>query len=216
MTYKNFIQNIINTRGQWNIPDGECYEIHHIIPRCMGGEPKRYSRKSMHKNLIWLLPDEHYQAHKLLALENPDNEKLIYAFYTMSHLYNNKGLYNVTNEEYALAKELQYKNGPWNKGMEMSNEFCYNISQAHLGLKYPNRKRIKLSEDHKDNISKSCKEVFDNNRLKYDGYAFSPEARKNISNAAKGKPKKKFTCPICNRIIGCKSNFDRHLAAHNK
>lgn len=78
----------------------------------MGGLPKRTKYNKHHENLIWLYPQEHYEAHKLLALENPDNKKLVYAFYTMSHLYNNEGLYNVTDEEYALAKELQYKNGP--------------------------------------------------------------------------------------------------------
>lgn len=98
----------------------------------------------------------------------------------------------------------------------MDDEFCNCVSQALQGIKFPNRKRINLSEDHKANISKSCKKLFDNNRLKYDGYAFSPEARKNISNSAKGKPKEKFTCPICNKIIGGKSNFDRHLTVHNK
>lgn len=34
MTYSEFIQSIINTRGQWNIPDGEYFENHHITPRC--------------------------------------------------------------------------------------------------------------------------------------------------------------------------------------
>ena len=38
MTYKEFIDNIIETRGQWNISKGEYFEVHHIIPRCLGGD----------------------------------------------------------------------------------------------------------------------------------------------------------------------------------
>lgn len=32
-TYKEYIQSIIDTRGQWNIPENEYYEGHHIIPK---------------------------------------------------------------------------------------------------------------------------------------------------------------------------------------
>ena len=35
--YKEFIENIIATRGQWNIPQGEYFEAHHIVPKCLGG-----------------------------------------------------------------------------------------------------------------------------------------------------------------------------------
>lgn len=52
MTYKEFIDNIINTRGQWNIPEGEYYEVHHIIPKCLGGLPQYYSHNMKHSNLI--------------------------------------------------------------------------------------------------------------------------------------------------------------------
>lgn len=36
--YYNYIQNIIDTRGQWNIPNTEYWEGHHIIPNCKGGD----------------------------------------------------------------------------------------------------------------------------------------------------------------------------------
>lgn len=82
--YFTFINNIINSRGQWNIQN-QFFEVHHIIPVCCGGEPTRDRmtetiKYSKHPNLIWLLPEEHYEAHRLLALENPDNYGLFAAW----------------------------------------------------------------------------------------------------------------------------------------
>lgn len=54
--YEKFIQGIIDARGQWNIPNGEYYENHHIVPKCMGGEPKDLKHGAKHKNSIWLYP----------------------------------------------------------------------------------------------------------------------------------------------------------------
>lgn len=38
MTYAEFIDGIIAKRGQWGVPNGEAFEGHHIIPRCLGGK----------------------------------------------------------------------------------------------------------------------------------------------------------------------------------
>lgn len=80
MTYKEYINKIIETRGQWNIPSGQYFEGHHIIPRCLGGTGNPRKRDN---NIIWLYPEEHFTAHKLLALENPTNKKLILAWSMM-------------------------------------------------------------------------------------------------------------------------------------
>lgn len=97
MTYQEFIQDIINTRGQWNIPKGEYYEKHHIIPRCMGGSNDK-------ENIIYLYAKEHFIAHQLLAEENPDNISLQYAFGAMGQ--NNRGLrdYILTPEGYEKTR----------------------------------------------------------------------------------------------------------------
>ena len=108
MTYNEFIQNIIDTRGQWNIPDDEYFEAHHIIPKCFGGLPKHHSMHyQKHKNIIWLYPEEHYLAHELLAEEYPTNNKLVNAFYYMSMVEGeNSEKYKITAEQYAKAKKL--------------------------------------------------------------------------------------------------------------
>ena len=35
--HKEFIEDILNNRGRFNIPNGEYKERHHIIPKCLGG-----------------------------------------------------------------------------------------------------------------------------------------------------------------------------------
>lgn len=68
MLYKEFIQNIIDTRGQWSEEvrlSNRGYARHHIIPKCLGGEPKILNWDK-HPNIIWLYPAEHFIAHKLI------------------------------------------------------------------------------------------------------------------------------------------------------
>lgn len=64
-TYNEFIQKILSTRGRFAIKEGY-KERHHIIPKCMGGS-------NAEENLIDLTGQEHFIAHKLLYLENPQN-----------------------------------------------------------------------------------------------------------------------------------------------
>jgi hypothetical protein len=64
----------------------------------MGGNDEK-------SNLIDLYAKEHYEAHRLLAEENPKNEKLAFAWWIMSTKSSNTdGRYEVTAQEYELAK----------------------------------------------------------------------------------------------------------------
>lgn len=96
-TYDEFINNILETRGRFNC-EKEYHETHHIIPRCLGGTDDE-------NNLIDLFAREHFEAHRLLALENPDNDKLIYAWHMMGFVKdNNQKRHEITPEEYEEAK----------------------------------------------------------------------------------------------------------------
>ena len=141
MTYNEFIQNIIDTRGQWNIPEGEYWEGHHIIPECLGGEG---DPRKKHKNIIRLYADEHYEAHKLLAIENKNNSKLIYAWLAMSRWKSkdNKRYFKISKEDYKLLKEFDSK---------LKRE-------RMLGDNNPRRRFVWCtSEETKEKISKSNK-----------------------------------------------------------
>lgn len=97
MTYNEYIQNILTTRGRFACGEDYC-ERHHIVPRCMSGGDED-------DNLIDLYAREHYAAHKLLARENPENEKLVFAWWIMSTKSSTtSGRYELTAEEYELAK----------------------------------------------------------------------------------------------------------------
>ena len=98
ITYEKFIQNILNTRGRHGCGD-EYYEKHHVLPRCMGGTDKE-------DNLIDLFAKEHFVAHKLLALENPKNAKLQYAWWCMCSCkeYNGKRIYDISAEDFEEAR----------------------------------------------------------------------------------------------------------------
>ena len=98
-TYEEFIQNILDVRGRFNCGD-EYHERHHIVPKCMGGTNDE-------ENLIDLFAREHFEAHRLLALENPDNNELIYAWNCMAILNNNcQNRYVISPEEYEERKKL--------------------------------------------------------------------------------------------------------------
>ena len=166
LTYDEFINNILETRGRFACGD-EYHEKHHIVPRCMGGTNEE-------NNLIDLFAREHFEAHRLLALENPDNEKLTYAWSCMAFVKKkDTDRYEVTAEEYqevriALSNSLKGKyfggNMPGvpksekhkkkismaNKGKKRSEETRRKNGDAHRGKKYPPK-----SEETRRKISQS-------------------------------------------------------------
>lgn len=89
MTYHEFINGILSSRSNVKF---EHSERHHIVPRCLGG-------KDDDSNLVYLTYQEHFIAHKLLVVENPDNPKLLYALFRMCD-----GKRIVTPEEYEDIK----------------------------------------------------------------------------------------------------------------
>ena len=98
-TYEEFIQNILETRGRFNCGD-EYHERHHIVPKCLSGTNDE-------ENLIDLFAREHFEAHRLLALENPDNYELAYAWNCMAILNNDRqSRYIITPKEYEEIKKL--------------------------------------------------------------------------------------------------------------
>jgi hypothetical protein len=153
-TYDNFIQNILNTRGRFEC--GEKYhERHHIIPKCMGGDNSL-------ENLIDLYAREHFIAHQLLSQENPENQKLAYAWWRMCNIENkSKEIYGISPEEYEEARikfsdissqKMKGENNPnygkptWTKGRHLSEETRRKLSESHKGKVLSEETRKKISE----------------------------------------------------------------------
>lgn len=175
-TYKDFIQNILNTRGRFNCGD-EYHERHHIIPKCMNGNNEE-------DNLIDLFAREHFIAHKLLAEENPDNNSLVFAWTCMAFPKNNyEERYEVSPEEYEEArKAIKVAMS----GRKLSDATKKKISAARIGKPCSEKakqrtiethKGVPFSEEHKNKLSESHK-----------GKIFSDEHKENISKGKRGKP----------------------------
>jgi len=161
MLYQEYIQSIIDDRGQWSPIFREqkiCCERHHIIPKCLGGEPNKLSWKH-HDNVIWLHPREHFIAHKLLMQENPNNYKLLNAYMMMAYPKGKtKRDYEITEEEYQelrtqwsnYCRKHNFGKGPdghpWNYGKPMSDEQKKKLSETKIGK--PIKKRNEEQKQH--------------------------------------------------------------------
>lgn len=176
MTYKEFINNILDTRGRFACGD-EYHERHHIVPKCMGGTNDE-------DNLIDLFAREHFIAHQLLAEENPDNLSLVYAYGCMAWAENsNQERYRISPEEYEQARiSLSMAM----KGKPKSAEHKAKLSERKKGQPFPveattkaaeMRRGISLTEEHKKHISEALK-----------GRTLSDEHKRNISKAKKNQP----------------------------
>lgn len=198
MTYKEFIDNILETRGRFNCGE-EYHERHHIVPKCMGGTNEE-------ENLIDLFAREHFEAHRLLALENLDNDSLILAWTMMAWAKNdNEQRYEVTAEEYEFAKialsQIQSKlksgcNNPMygkttigNTGKKASAKTRKKMSDSH---KNPSEEtRRKMSEGQKERWTDELKEEW-GNKMSKEGNPFygkrHSEKTKNKIREANSKP----------------------------
>lgn len=185
MTYHDTIQGIIDTRGQWCLEITENYfEKHHIVPKCLGGTDDK-------ENIIWLTPQEHYTAHMLLALENPDNLSLVMAWNAMSHWKHNDRNIVISDDEYAILKKLRSdvvskkQTGENNSfyGKTHSEETRKKLSISSTGRPIPQSAKDKLSknrtgennpfyrckhtEESLEKISQSSKDSWNKNKEKY-------------------------------------------------
>ena len=84
MNYKKIYDDLIKKARLENREKNDIvyYEIHHIVPNCMGGEGTKRQWK-FHTNLVLLTAKEHYISHLLLCKIYPDNEKIKLAYTAM-------------------------------------------------------------------------------------------------------------------------------------
>ena len=134
------------------------------------------------ENLIDLFAQEHFIAHRLLAEENPDNEKLVYAWWCMFSLPGaSKKRIEITSEEYEEIR-IKFSNMLKEKYKNKENHPCYGI---HLSEE---RKR-KIGETNKGNKYCLGRIITDETKKKIGDANRNPreETRKKMSEARKGK-----------------------------
>lgn len=88
MNYTYHYQTLIARAAVRNLAADVDVEVHHIIPKCLGGTNKP-------DNLVDLTPEEHFVAHQLLVKIYPTSRKLVLALSAMrmsnkTHSRNNK------------------------------------------------------------------------------------------------------------------------------
>lgn len=223
MTYKEFIDNVLSIRGRFGCGDEYC-ERHHIIPKCLGGDNNE-------DNLIDLYAREHFIAHKLLAEENPDNTKIVWAYTMMSRIKGNdkQQHYVPTPEEYEQAKIAHSKamtgeNNPM-YGKRHTQEARDKMSRNHVDVSGENNPwygicgeahpvyGLHRSEETRAKISQA---LSGENHYFY-GQHHSEETKKKISDAIKGENhplygvpcseerKKKISLAMMNNMTGTKN-----------
>ena len=186
LTYDEFINNILETRGRFGCGD-EYHERHHIVPRCMDGTDDE-------ENLIDLFAREHFIAHKLLAEEHPDNNGLVYGWTMMAFVKDkNQERYELTPEEYEEARiklseltsrrmkelwqddEYRKRTSEARKRENLSEETLAKLAEASRGRKHTEEEKRKIgnvhrgkfvSEETRQKLSVSHRKVWENQEYK--------------------------------------------------
>lgn len=191
-SYDSYIKRILDSRI--NCRDYENYqEKHHIIPKCLGGDDQE-------NNLIWLYAQEHFYAHKILALENEHHSGLQFAFWNMCQCGKNKRKNSlqdvITAEDYELARQIFIKeiseklkgeNNPMYGKCGELNPMFNKKHKEETKIKMSNYQRNRTQE-HKENIKKNHADYSGKNNPNY-GKPMSEEQKKKISKARIGKYK---------------------------
>lgn len=147
MNYQHIYNCIINNAKIRNIKFNYS-ELHHIIPKCLGGKDKD-------DNLVNLTLREHYICHKLLCEIYPDNKSLAHAYWIMTistlgaleNFQNN----NLMRKDGTIQRRVQaFKNGEKITITSREYDFCRKHFQTLA-------KGIKRNEEQRKRISEATK-----------------------------------------------------------
>jgi len=116
-------------------------EVHHILPRCMGGDDEKY-------NLVLMPIRYHIMAHIILSEVFPDNVKIVYAAICMICCTRNK---NKVKKNKIILKELKFSTRILASIRERVSELSKGENNPMYG------KRGKLSPNYGKPLSESRK-----------------------------------------------------------
>ena len=149
-----------------------------------------FRRKSTHPNCIWLYPEEHFIAHKLLFEENPEDYRLVSSYWLLVRKTN-----CATPEEYAEAKKQASKlTALRNKEFKWTEEAKNKIRAKNKEKYDPDRAKEvarKSAATRKalgiTNRTDETKEKIRQSHLALN-FKHSEEAKRKMSQAAMGRP----------------------------
>lgn len=88
-----------------------------------------------------------------------------------------------------------------NRELELQKEYGYPVDKIHYMNSIANFKK-----------ATEAPKIIQSSR--FSGKSHTEESRKKTSISLMGKPRPKYECPQCNRLIGGLSNLTRHLKTH--
>ena len=162
----------------------ENYEVHHIIPKCLGGEDRKI-------NLVSLTVREHFLAHWLLTkfYDGEDKKKMLLALAMMK-----KGRRVLSSWQYELSRRAASEGLKGNqhlKGYVHSKETRSKISSANTGRKCSKEFGEKVSRRLTGNTiwvgRRHRQETIDKNKIWHTGRKLSSEIKEKISKKALGR-----------------------------
>lgn len=183
MNYEKIYQLIIEKAKKRQELINE-YEIHHILPRSLGGQDTS-------DNLVKLTYKEHYVCHRLLTYIYPNLKQMHFAFWMMSNRFKNS--IRITANTYRLCKINYIKH---RSGIPLSEEVKLKISISKknnpcffwVGKKHSEltKEKMRISALNR-NISKENelirREKISKSHL---GKTLSESHKQNISDSKKG------------------------------
>jgi ribosomal protein L37AE/L43A len=210
MNYTQIYDNLINSRKLLNRTkkDETYYELHHIIPKCMGGA-------NFKDNLVLLTPKEHLLAHLLLERIYKDtkyNKKLLFAIWIMitnngNHNYKcSIRTYEKTRISISTYLKDHYvgKNNPnYGNCWPQEKRDAFSIKKTGNTTSW-NTGKTKDNNESLLSVSKKLSEF-------RTGKKFGPmsiESNEKRSAKLKGKPQPKSQCNVCGKE-GSVSNIAR-------
>jgi len=151
-------------------------EIHHIVPRCMGGSDED-------ENLVMFTAREHFVAHLLLWKANPDNISLMWSAYRTSNSHKDK----INSRMHAILREKQANAM---SSRVVSEETRSKISKTLTGHKRSKESiekgRLKATGQKRSEETVRKLTEFRRNLIA-SGWTHSEESRKKISESSKGR-----------------------------
>lgn len=133
MNYKNVYNQLIEKRRSNPLPDNIYGEIHHIIPRSLGGDDSP-------ENLIRLSAREHFIAHMLLAeIYKPETIE----WYKMNHAFMCMRADNNFRDRYVGSRYYALKRSDFSKVMSWAQKGKKNSQYGTCWIKHMDLEEIK-------------------------------------------------------------------------
>lgn len=156
-------------------------EMHHVIPKCMGGTNDK-------DNIVRLTAREHYVCHILLTFIYPNDKKLFHAAFRIVNQRGPSGHQGYTKISSRMYEYLKRNKKHTEETKELLRNISLNMSVETRELMRLKKLGTKLTDEHKKHVGESIKKYWANlSDDKRKRPPHSEEHRKNISLSLKGR-----------------------------